>query len=139
MRPMLRFSLVLALVAGGSCFANRPLLAQNAADPAAVAKAEEAQKAADAAIAKRVAAEAAVAAEQAKVKVATQAFARAKAGVGVDAGWELGAGNGSLLPFTCSSMRRRNSLSSANMPASPLGAVADLSFDLSPSLSFFGD
>src|SRR5258708_37765377 len=56
MRPTLRSSLVLALVAGGSFCCHRPLPAQNAADPAAVAKTEEAQKGADAPSARRMSA-----------------------------------------------------------------------------------
>ena len=59
MRPTLRYSAALALAAAASVCLVPALFAQEvAADPAAIAKADAAQKAADAAIAKRVAAEA---------------------------------------------------------------------------------
>src|SRR5579872_3687912 len=79
MRPVHRSLFPLAFVAAGLIW-QRPLAAENAAsDPAAVAKADAAQKLADAAIDKRKAAEAVVAGEQGKVKTAAQGLAKAKA------------------------------------------------------------
>src|SRR5438445_2570403 len=80
MRPTLKYSLVWALVAGALFSFERSLMAQDAAaDPAALARADVAQKLADDAIARRKSAEGVVAEAQGKVKVAAQAFAKSKA------------------------------------------------------------
>src|SRR5215510_5581843 len=78
MRPMLRSLPVLTFVVATSLLLDRTVFAQDA-DPAAVAKADAAQKATDEALAKRKAAEGVVAEAQTKVKVAAQGLAKAKA------------------------------------------------------------